>query len=181
MRFTGNGITNCYPDQVEDFISITVLTLARAFFQRTRRTPRFRPEAALELFLTAVRRGLRSPCRAVGPAAFLLTTPAAGSQAVGALASVARLELPSQLSRGTSSACATHFRIGDSSTAPGENRRLREEREVPVGGCPVTTETRRSGHVDAPVRDEPHGTTFCGFLRGHRAGRHARSSPRDRG
>ena len=25
MRFTGNGITNCYPDQVEDFISITVL------------------------------------------------------------------------------------------------------------------------------------------------------------
>ena len=26
MRFTGNGITNCYPDQVEDFISITVLT-----------------------------------------------------------------------------------------------------------------------------------------------------------
>ena len=27
MRFTGNGITNCYPDQVEDFISITVLTI----------------------------------------------------------------------------------------------------------------------------------------------------------
>ena len=26
MRFTGNGITNCYPDEVEDFISITVLT-----------------------------------------------------------------------------------------------------------------------------------------------------------
>ncbi len=26
MRFTGNGITNCYPDQVEDFISITVLS-----------------------------------------------------------------------------------------------------------------------------------------------------------
>ena len=25
MRFTGNGITNCYPDEVEDFISITVL------------------------------------------------------------------------------------------------------------------------------------------------------------
>ena len=25
MSFTGNGITNCYPDQVEDFISITVL------------------------------------------------------------------------------------------------------------------------------------------------------------
>ena len=28
MRFTGNGITNCYPDQVEDFISITVLRIA---------------------------------------------------------------------------------------------------------------------------------------------------------
>ena len=28
MRFTGNGITNCYPDQVEDFISITVLRAA---------------------------------------------------------------------------------------------------------------------------------------------------------
>ena len=27
MSFTGNGITNCYPDQVEDFISITVLTV----------------------------------------------------------------------------------------------------------------------------------------------------------
>ena len=27
MRFTGNGITNCYPDQVEDFISITVLSV----------------------------------------------------------------------------------------------------------------------------------------------------------
>ena len=27
MRFTGNGITNCYPDQVEDFISITVPTI----------------------------------------------------------------------------------------------------------------------------------------------------------
>ena len=26
MRFTGNGITNCYPDEVEDFISITVLS-----------------------------------------------------------------------------------------------------------------------------------------------------------
>ena len=26
MSFTGNGITNCYPDQVEDFISITVLS-----------------------------------------------------------------------------------------------------------------------------------------------------------
>ena len=25
MRFTGNGTTNCYPDEVEDFISITVL------------------------------------------------------------------------------------------------------------------------------------------------------------
>ena len=25
MSFTGNGITNCYPDQVEDFISITAL------------------------------------------------------------------------------------------------------------------------------------------------------------
>ena len=25
MNFTGNGITNCYPDEVEDFISITVL------------------------------------------------------------------------------------------------------------------------------------------------------------
>ena len=29
MRFTGNGITNCYPDQVEDFISITVLTASQ--------------------------------------------------------------------------------------------------------------------------------------------------------
>ena len=29
MRFTGNGITNCYPDQVEDFISITVLRVQR--------------------------------------------------------------------------------------------------------------------------------------------------------
>ena len=28
MRFTGNGITNCYPDEVEDFISITVLNVA---------------------------------------------------------------------------------------------------------------------------------------------------------
>ena len=28
MSFTGNGITNCYPDQVEDFISITVLRMA---------------------------------------------------------------------------------------------------------------------------------------------------------
>ena len=27
MSFTGNEITNCYPDQVEDFISITVLTV----------------------------------------------------------------------------------------------------------------------------------------------------------
>ena len=26
MRFTGNGITNCYPDEVDNFISITVLT-----------------------------------------------------------------------------------------------------------------------------------------------------------
>jgi len=26
MSFTGNGITNCYPDEVEDFISITVLS-----------------------------------------------------------------------------------------------------------------------------------------------------------
>ena len=25
MSFTGNGITNCYPDQVDNFISITVL------------------------------------------------------------------------------------------------------------------------------------------------------------
>ena len=32
MRFTGNGITNCYPDQVEDFISITVL---RSYVERT--------------------------------------------------------------------------------------------------------------------------------------------------
>ncbi len=29
MRFTGNGITNCYPDEVEDFISITVLTVTK--------------------------------------------------------------------------------------------------------------------------------------------------------
>ena len=27
MRFTGNGITNCYPDEVDNFVSITVLTL----------------------------------------------------------------------------------------------------------------------------------------------------------
>ncbi len=26
MRFTGNGITNCYPDEVDNFISITVLS-----------------------------------------------------------------------------------------------------------------------------------------------------------
>ena len=26
MRFTGNGITNCYPDEVDNFVSITVLT-----------------------------------------------------------------------------------------------------------------------------------------------------------
>ena len=26
MSFTGNGITSCYPDEVENFISITVLT-----------------------------------------------------------------------------------------------------------------------------------------------------------
>ena len=25
MSFTGNGITNCYPDQVDNFVSITVL------------------------------------------------------------------------------------------------------------------------------------------------------------
>ena len=30
MRFTGNGITNCYPDQVEDFISITVLSVDKS-------------------------------------------------------------------------------------------------------------------------------------------------------
>ena len=28
MSFTGNGITNCYPDQVDNFISITVLRAA---------------------------------------------------------------------------------------------------------------------------------------------------------
>ena len=33
MRFTGNGITNCYPDQVEDFISITVLTVADPWYR----------------------------------------------------------------------------------------------------------------------------------------------------
>ena len=27
MSFTGNGITSCYPDEVENFISITVLSL----------------------------------------------------------------------------------------------------------------------------------------------------------
>ena len=27
MSFTGNGITNCYPDEVEDFVLITVLTV----------------------------------------------------------------------------------------------------------------------------------------------------------
>ena len=26
MRFTGNGITNCYPDEVDNFVSITVLS-----------------------------------------------------------------------------------------------------------------------------------------------------------
>ena len=35
MRFTGNGITNCYPDQVEDFISITVLKRDLAEWRRT--------------------------------------------------------------------------------------------------------------------------------------------------
>ena len=29
MRFTGNGITNCYPDEVDNFISITVLKVGR--------------------------------------------------------------------------------------------------------------------------------------------------------
>ena len=29
MRFTGNGITNCYPDEVDNFVSITVLTARR--------------------------------------------------------------------------------------------------------------------------------------------------------
>ena len=48
MRFTGNGITNCYPDQVEDFISITVL--------RSTRLPLFRwPLAPLV-------RGWSRPC-----------------------------------------------------------------------------------------------------------------------
>ena len=28
MRFTGNGITNCYPDEVDNFVSITVLSEA---------------------------------------------------------------------------------------------------------------------------------------------------------
>ena len=27
MRFMGNGITSCYPDEVDNFISITVLTV----------------------------------------------------------------------------------------------------------------------------------------------------------
>ena len=27
MRFMGNGITSCYPDEVDNFISITVLRL----------------------------------------------------------------------------------------------------------------------------------------------------------
>ena len=26
MSFTGNGITNCYPDEVDNFVSITVLS-----------------------------------------------------------------------------------------------------------------------------------------------------------
>ena len=29
MSFTGNGITNCYPDQVDNFVSITVLNPVR--------------------------------------------------------------------------------------------------------------------------------------------------------
>ena len=29
MRFTGNGITNCYPDEVDNFVSITVLGVRR--------------------------------------------------------------------------------------------------------------------------------------------------------
>ena len=41
MRFTGNGITNCYPDQVEDFISITVL---RRFRRHDCRSPRMERE-----------------------------------------------------------------------------------------------------------------------------------------
>ena len=42
MRFTGNGITNCYPDQVEDFISITVLNrVARQSVNLDRITPQW--------------------------------------------------------------------------------------------------------------------------------------------
>ena len=37
MRFTGNGITNCYPDEVDNFVSITVLTVGfRPLPQTTR-------------------------------------------------------------------------------------------------------------------------------------------------
>ena len=45
MRFTGNGITNCYPDQVEDFISITVLSASyRSVYWRIWSPPAIEPQ-----------------------------------------------------------------------------------------------------------------------------------------
>ena len=52
MRFTGNGITNCYPDQVEDFISITVLS-----FNSTTTYEIYRHD------LTGLHRSFRKPYR----------------------------------------------------------------------------------------------------------------------
>ena len=34
MSFTGNGITNCYPDQVDNLISITVLSIYKTNLER---------------------------------------------------------------------------------------------------------------------------------------------------
>ena len=37
MRFTGNGITSCYPDEVDNFISITVLSIGSAGLESVER------------------------------------------------------------------------------------------------------------------------------------------------
>ena len=52
MRFTGNGITNCYPDQVEDFISITVLTDAacKSVIERVGSDGELKPRALMQAF-----------------------------------------------------------------------------------------------------------------------------------
>ena len=50
MRFTGNGITNCYPDQVDNFVSITVLRMPRFPMLKTLDTLSF--EAELDLTAT---------------------------------------------------------------------------------------------------------------------------------